>query len=116
MDILEKANELGKNIKESAELKRYSEAEVRFLNSNEVQKSYNEYKTLYSNYLKSLDESLAMEVDDKYNILLKNDIFKEYLDSKNHYDKLVLAVYDIIGYHTGTKSKNCSSCSGCGKK
>lgn len=115
LDILEKANELGKNIKDSAELRRYREAEARFLNSDEVQKSYNEYKSLYSIYLKNLDESVAKEIDDKYNLLLKNDIFKEYLDSKNHYDKLVSTVYDIIGYHTETKRKNCDGCSGCGK-
>lgn len=116
MDILQKANELGKYIKESQEIKRYREAEISFLKSDEVQKSYNEYRTLYTSYLKTLDKSLEKEVDDKYNMLLKNDIFKEYLDSKHHYDKLVSAVYDIIAYHTDKKKKSCDGCSGCSKK
>lgn len=118
MNIIDKADELGRMISESSELKRFREAEISFLNNKKLQTIYTEYKDLYINYLKNRDTKLEDKINEKYNILIKSQVFNEYLESKKEFETLLSTVKDLIDYHVGYETDNCSSkgCSGCMKK
>lgn len=118
MDVIDKTVELGKLIQDSKEFKRFNQKEILFLNDNDLQKKYNEYKDIYKEYANTNNNDLKVKIDFKYNELLKNNNFKNYLEAKEVFEQLIFKVSSIIEYYTGHNLKSCfkGSCNNCNKK
>jgi len=96
MNLIDKANELGKFLEESLQYKDYKNAKDLFLSNFELQSQYEEYKNLYINYIKTKDISLSDQINIKYNELLKINDFSNYLETKKEFEELVSKINESI--------------------
>lgn len=120
MSIIENANELGKMISKSSEFNLFNKSQINFMNDNNLQIEYENYKKMYNSYMKDKNEDLASKVDMQYEKLLENKNFSVYLESKEKLESLMNSVHELIDYHIDfKKEKSCCSskkdCSGCSK-
>lgn len=117
MNIVDKANELGKLLENSKQYNDFRISETEFLNDNQVQKLLSEYKQFYIKYNQTKDEKIAKIVDEKYNDLLKNKVYARYISSKTEFETLMTTVNELVNRYVQFDKKGCSSnCGGCHKK
>lgn len=124
--ILEKANELGKMLANSNELKHFQAMEAVFYSDEEAQKVFAEYEKkreeignqmretdLSPEALRSFQEKLQECMAD----LTANKVVNDYLEAKSAFNQIITQVNSIISYciqgEESGCSGNCSSCGGC---
>jgi len=118
MEILDKADELGKLIGESSHLLRYRNAQTALLNNNELCHKLNEYKEMYNSYLKDKDQSLKERIDSMFEEININPIYSEFVISKEQFDEMMDTVDALLKHrvndeYTGYEEKTCCSSKGC---
>ena len=131
MEILEQARILGKALSESEEFTKYYAAEAAFKTDDTAIALIEEYTANQEKYVEKLQaEDITPEemvnVKNKmaqdYNNLLKNDVIREYTQTKEAAEELLAKVNKIIKFyivgeeehsHEGGCSGSCSTCGGC---
>lgn len=125
MDILDKANELGHMIAESAEMTRLKDSEAA-LESDELARGLmQEYKNLQielvqaSRAKKPVEdiELIKEKLIEKQRELYENTITNEYLEAKSAFDRFMGNINNVITFAiTGEECSpsKCGSCKGCG--
>lgn len=126
-EIFNKANELGKMLADSNELKHFRAMEAVFYSDEEAQKVFNKYQEkreaitgkmheteMTPEALRSFQEQLqACMVE-----LTTNKVVNDYLEAKSAFNQVITKVNSIISYCIEGEEKSgcsgsCSSCSGC---
>ncbi|MDD6735127.1 MAG: YlbF family regulator [Clostridiales bacterium] len=124
MTILEKANELGQMIKDSAEMKALNEAEEAQSHDDEAQQLIADFNIKRMNLAKKLrEETLTQEEAVKQNneafneMVEKSETIKNYVEAKKAFDKLVNGVNSTINLYImgeqGGCTHDCHTCGGC---
>ena len=124
MTILEKANELGQMIKDSAEMKALNEAEEAQSHDDEAQQLIADFNIKRMNLAKKLqEETLTQEEAVKQNneafneMVEKSETIKNYVEAKKTFDKLVNGVNSTINLYImgeqGGCTHDCHTCGGC---
>lgn len=124
MTILEKANELGQMIKDSAEMKALNEAEEAQSHDDEAQQLIADFNIKRMNLAKKLqEETLTQEEAVKQNneafneMVEKSETIKKYVEAKKNFDKLVNGVNSTINLYImgeqGGCTHDCHTCGGC---
>lgn len=128
-EILEKANELGKMLADSNELKHFRAMEAVFYSDEEAQKVFNHYQEkreeitnqmheteMSPEALRSFQEQLQACMAE----LTANQVVNDYLEAKSAFHQIITKVNSIISYciegeenGSGGCGGHCSSCSGC---
>jgi len=118
MNIINKANELGKYLEESIQYIDYKNAKDKFFNNIKLQSIYEEYKNLYITYIKTKDISLGDQINTKYNELLKVNDFSNYLETKKEFEELVSKINETVIKYVEYDATPCGKgkCGGCSKK
>ena len=124
--ITEKASELGLLLAESEEFKRFKRAEMA-QQTDELacaliaafqQKRQEAAITIQEKNLTGEDAQVYIkEVEDEYNILLKNEVINEYLEAHKAFEALfggtMAIVEKYVAPSNGGCGSDCSSCGGC---
>lgn len=124
--ILEKANELGKMLANSNELKHFQAMEAVFYSDEEAQKVFAEYEKKreeIGNQMRETDlspealRSFQEKLQDCMAKLTANKVVNDYLEAKSAFNQIITQVNSIISYciqgEESGCSGNCSSCGGC---
>ncbi len=126
-EILKKAHELGELLAASEELARYQEMEMAFQSDESAQAAVAEYEKSSAALSEEMRasamtpeklEGFRQKMNENMAALTKNATAKEYLEAKSAFNKVIVQVNEILGYHLrGEESSgcggNCSGCSGC---
>ena len=124
MTIAEKAHELGKMIKESAEMEALKAAEKAQAEDEATQKAVAEFNLKRMNLARDIQEGkLTQEEAIKQNndafaqMVEANQLIKNYVEAKQAFDKVVNEVNNIINIYIAGEPEgcthNCSTCGGC---
>lgn len=124
MTIIEKAHELGKLIKESAEMEALKTAETAQANDEEAQKFVAEFNIKRMNLARDIQEGKISQEDAiKANneafeeMVEKCQVIKDYVEAKKSFDKVVNDVNNIINIYIAGEpdgcTHNCHTCGGC---
>lgn len=124
MTIIEKAHELGKLIKESAEMEALKTAEATQANDEEAQKFVAEFNIKRMNLARDIQEGKMSQEDAiKANneafeeMVEKCQVIKDYVEAKKNFDKVVNDVNNIINIYIAGEPEgcthNCHTCGGC---
>lgn len=124
MTIIEKAHELGKLIKESAEMEALKTAETAQANDEEAQKFVAEFNIKRMNLARDIQEGKISQEDAiKANneafeeMVEKCQVIKDYVEAKKSFDKVVNDVNNIINIYIAGEPEgcthNCHTCGGC---
>lgn len=122
MNINEKAHELGKMISESAEMARMEKAEEAQKNDEAAQNLMNEFTLKRMNLMRDLqagkikeEEAIEKNNEAYYEMMEKNAVIKEYVESKSAFDELIMNINSILDSYVAKENVNCThDCSTCG--
>lgn len=123
MTITEQTHELGKLIKESAEMAAYKAAEERQMNDEEAKKLMQEFNLNRMNLARDMQEGkVTQEEAVKKNneafeaMVEKSEVIKEFIEAKKNFDAVISEINGILNYYiTGQEpgcTHDCSCCSG----
>ncbi len=123
--IIEMAHKLGETIKSTPCYERYTEAEKSFRENGDIARLITEYNAqqtalakVYSD--KEVDRELITAIEGRVNTLYleitENEVYKEFVESKDEIDNLIKSVNDEILFAiTGERPHSCGGdCSSCG--
>lgn len=124
MTIAEQAHELGKLIKQSAEMAAYKNAEERQQNDEEAIKLMQEFNLNRMNLARDMQEGkITQEEAVKKNnaafeeMVKNSEVISDFIEAKKNFDALIGEVNGILNYYiTGQEpgcTHDCSSCGGC---
>lgn len=124
MTIAEQAHELGKLIKQSAEMAAYKNAEERQQNDEESIKLMQEFNLNRMNLARDMQEGkITQEEAVKKNnaafeeMVKNSEVISDFIEAKKNFDALIGEVNGILNYYiTGQEpgcTHDCSSCGGC---
>ena len=127
MEEIKVAQQLGELIKNSEQFKRMSLAEVMQNNDMVAQSLIAAYNQKRDEIGKKIQEEkppqevvdvYVKEVQEQFEILLKNEILKEFVDATNAFDTYYKNIQGVIehsitGKATGCDTSKCGGCSGC---
>ncbi len=123
MTITEQTHELGKLIKESAEMAAYKAAEERQMNDEEAKKLMQEFNLNRMNLARDMQEGkVTQEEAVKKNneafeaMVERSEVIKEFIEAKKNFDAVISEINGILNYYiTGQEpgcTHDCSCCSG----
>lgn len=127
MDIFDKAKELGQAIIDSKEFVRFKKAEEVQMNDDMAQMLISAYnskrreaseKMREGNLSKEEQKLIIDQLNDEFEMLSKNKVIAEYINSSKDFEDFHKKVTDIINFFvTGEQDSSCggkcSSCEGC---
>ena len=124
MTITEKAHELGKMIKESAEMEALKAAEKVQAEDEATQKLVAEFNIKRMNLARDIQEGKISQEDaikqnnDAFAEMVESSsIIKDYVEAKQNFDKIVNEVNNIINIYIAGEPEgcthNCHTCGGC---
>lgn len=125
MNLLEKAHELGRMIKECPEMLEMQRCEEAQMNDGEAQELLKEFNLKRMNLIRDMQsekitrEEAAKKNTDAFNEMLeKSKVMKDYVEAKKIFDAVVSEINGVINYYiTGKEpggcTHDCSSCGGC---
>lgn len=124
MTITEKAHELGKLIKDSAEMAAYKAAEERQRNDEDAAKLMQEFNLNRMNLARDMQEGkITQEEAVKKNnqafedMVAKSETISNFIEAKKNFDAVVSGINGILNFYiTGQEpgcTHDCATCGGC---
>lgn len=124
MTITEKAHELGKLIKESAEMAAYKAAEEKQQNDAEAAELMKEFNLKRMNLARDMQEGkISQEEAVKKNneafeeMVAKSETIAKFIETKKDFDAVISEINGILNFYiTGQEpgcTHDCATCGGC---